>query len=241
MKKHFCAIVLVFATSVWFTSCIDIIEDMILHKDGSGKYAITMDMGEMMNDPMLKGMMESDEKNEMKDMDSTVYFKDLPDSVIKDNPDLWSRVHMRIYNNAKEEAFFVKINFDFKKVDEIAYLSANLSKVMNATKANPLAGEEAGQGGPSGFLDEGLGYMLKGKELVRKTADKVNEEPGEDLEMLKTFLGGAEYKMNFELPGKVKKVTIPNARVDGKKVTVVTPFLEILEKKTKMDGSISYK
>jgi hypothetical protein len=235
------SLVLVFCISIPFVSCIDIIEDMILNKDGSGKYSITIDMGSLMNDPLLKSMMEGEDSKKMEDMDSTVYFKDLPDSLIKDNPDLWKRVTMRIFSNAKEEAFFLKVNFDFKNVEEIAYLSANLNKVMDASKANPLASDQASAGGSSGLLDDGLGYMLKGKELIRKTKEKATEETSEDIEMLKTFMGDATYKLNFEMPGRVTKVTIPNAKVDGKKVTVVTPFLEILEKNTRMDGIVKYK
>ncbi len=243
MKNFLRSLIVVSCISFPFTSCIDIIEDMILKKDGTGTYSITIDMGEMMNDPMVKGLMEADEKNkgQNKDVDSTVYFRDLPDSVIKDNPDLWNRVHMRIYNSNKEEAFFVKIILDFKNVEEIAYLSANLSKVLDATKANPLVGEQPTAVAPTGFLSDGISYVLKGKELSRQTKSTTSKETVEDIEMMKTFLGGAEYKMNFEMPGKVKKATFPDAKVDGKKVSVVIPFLEMMEKGASIDGMIRYK
>ncbi len=241
MKNYLKSVLIVLVVSVCFTGCIDIIEDLVLRKDGSGKYTLTMDMSKMMSDPMLKGMMEADEKNEVKDMDSIVYFKDLPDSVTKDNPDLWSRVSMRIVNNSAKESFFVKINLDFKDVSEIGYLSANLNKVMDATMSNPLAGDQPSQGGPSGLIDEGLSYVLNGKELVRTSKPPNEDVSNEDLDMLKNFMGDAEYRMNFELPGKVRKVTLPNAKVEGKKVVVVVPFLQMMEKKTDLGGSIRFK
>ena len=243
MKRLVRSLVFVCCISFPFTSCIDIIEDMILKKDGTGTYAVTIDMGEMMNDPMLKGLMETDEKNKEKnkDIDSTVQLGDLPDSLIAENPDLWKRTKMHIYSNSKEEAFFVKISLDFKNVSEIAYLSANINKVMEKAKANPLGEEQASSGGSPGLLNEGIGYVLNGKELVRKTSTPQADEPTEDLEMMKSFLGSAEYKMNFEMPGKVKKATFPNAKVVGKKVSVVIPFLDILEKKANPDGMIGFK
>lgn len=241
MKKLFHTLFFVFFSAVFLPGCIDLIEDMVLNKDGSGKYALTIDMGKMMKDPLMKGMIEAGNNDEKKDMDSIIYFKDLPDSIIKDNPDLWSRVTMRIYNNVQEGSFLVKINFNFKRVEEIAYLSANINKVMQATKANPVIGDEPGRGGPSGLLDEGLVYVLKGKELIRKTGSKTAETPDEDMQMLKSIMGGAEYRLNIEMPGRIKQVSIPNARVDGRKLMVTTPFLDIMQKKATMDGSITYK
>ncbi len=41
-----------------FTSCIDIVEEMFLKKDGSGEYKLTMDMSAMMKEGAMKGMME---------------------------------------------------------------------------------------------------------------------------------------------------------------------------------------
>jgi hypothetical protein len=58
---------------------------------------------------------------------------------------------------------------------------------------------------------------------------------------MKSFLGGASHKINFEFPGKVRKVTIPNAKVNGKKVTVEASFADLMEKKVSLDGMIRYK
>lgn len=214
---------------------------MVLNKDGSGKYALTIEMGKMMKDPLMKGMIEAGNNDEMKDMDSIIYFKDLPDSIIKDNPDLWSGATMRIYNNVQEESFFVKIDFHFKRVGEIAYLAANINKIIDAKKANPVSGDQPSKGGPSGLLDEGLCYVLKGRKLHRKTETKTAETPEEDMQMLKSVMGGAEYRLSLEMPGRIKQVSIPNARIDGRKIMVTTPFLDIMQKKATMDGSITYK
>ncbi len=231
-----------FTFCILFTGCIDIIENLVLNKDGSGKYSITIDMGDMMKDPMMSGMMSADENNPFKNMDSVVYFKDLPDSVIKDNPDLWKRVSMHIFANEKDKAFYTTIRFDFKNVGEIEYVSKNIDKVLETTKKNPLTAEMGGGSSPTGMLTGITSYMLSGGELTRTSAQvKQGDEETQDLSMMKTFLGGASHKINFELPGKVRKVTIPNARIDGKKVTVEASFIDLLEKKVSLDGMIKYK
>ena len=40
------------------TSCIDMLEELYLNKDGSGTYNITFDMSGLFSDPMMKGMLE---------------------------------------------------------------------------------------------------------------------------------------------------------------------------------------
>jgi hypothetical protein len=84
--------------------------------------------------------------------------------------------------------------------------------------------------------------VLSGKELQRSSvAPESGEEGMEDLSMMKSFLGGASHKINFEFPGKVRKVTIPNAKVNGKKVTVEASFADLMEKKVSLDGAIKFK
>lgn len=40
------------------TSCIDILENILLAKDGSGKYELVIDMSGMLKDPMLKELIK---------------------------------------------------------------------------------------------------------------------------------------------------------------------------------------
>jgi hypothetical protein len=242
MKKLKLAFLPVFLFTILFTSCIDIIENMVVNKDGTGSYSVTMDMGKLMHDPFLKGMMEQSEGNNMEDKDSTFFMSELPDSLIGDNREFWSRVSMRVVTHEKEEEFYIKINLDYKDVSEISYLAKNLDKVMSSTNSNPLGSGEKGSGPTPGFLSESIKFAFSGKELVR-TSDDTNvfkDEPGEDLEMIKSFLSGAEYKINYQLPKKVRKVNMDNAKVNGKNVSVSVPLTDIMENKVSLNGSIRF-
>jgi len=229
--------------SILFTGCFDILEEISLNKNGTGQYSIKIDMSGLLKNPMLKGLMEGESNEALKDMDSVVYFKDLPDSVISDNPDLWKRVHMKIFSNKEKEMLYTSIHLEFKSPDEITYLSENFDKVMNKSKgAGPLSGDLMSAGAPSGFLSKGLSYSMEGKSLTRKSDPMtMKEEEAENLEMMKGFMGEAVYQINYTLPGKIKKVTMANASTNGKTVTSKVKMIELMENKVNLDGSIQFK
>ena len=54
------------------------------------------------------------------------------------------------------------------------------------------------------------------------------------------FLGTAKYTTIYNLPNRVKKVKMANAKIDGNTVTVENSMLDIMEGKAKLDGQISF-
>ncbi|MCU0376041.1 MAG: hypothetical protein MUF24_12110 [Chitinophagaceae bacterium] len=243
--RAYCSVLLL---CLLFVGCIEITESVKLNENGTGHFGIKIDMGKMFDDPMMKTMMESSEKSkEIDNIDSIIYFKDLPDSVIKDNPELWSRAKMHVVTRLKENKFYVEVDFDFKNVEEIAYFAANYNKIMDASKANPLsnssnAEEGEGQKQPE-FMANGLSYRLEGKTLVRKaTAAPGDKEPeGDEKEMMKSFLSGAVYKIQFDLPGKIQKSTFADGKIEGTRLTCETTLLDIMEQKKDMNGEVRFK
>ena len=229
--------------SFMFSGCFDILEDISLNKNGTGHYFIKIDMSGLLKDPMMKGLMAGESDEALKDMDSVVYFKNFPDSLISDNPDLWKRVHMKVFSNAGKELLYTSIHLDFKSLDEIAYLSENFEKVMSKSKgAGTLTDELMSGGAPSGFLSKGLTYTLKGKTLSRKSEKMtMKEEEAQNVEMLKGFMSEVNYQINYTLPGKIKKVTIANASVNGKVVATKVKMMDLMEGKVTLDGSIQFK
>lgn len=178
MLKQIWAYCSVWLLSLLFVGCIEITESVQLNKNGTGRFGLKIDMGKMLDDPMMKTLMGGSNKSKgMDNVDTVIYFKDLPDSAIKDNPELWSRAKMHVVTRPKDNLFYVKVDFDFKNVGEIGYFAANYNKVMDASKANPLVNSgstEEGNDGPklTEFMADGLSYSLKGRTLVRKTTHK---------------------------------------------------------------------
>lgn len=78
MLKHLRAFFSVGLVCILFAGCIEITETVQLNKNGTGKYGIKIDMGKLFEDPIMKSMLEETEnKNDMENIDSMVYFKKL--------------------------------------------------------------------------------------------------------------------------------------------------------------------
>jgi hypothetical protein len=155
---------------------------------------------------------------------------------------------MHVVTRPKDNLFYVKVDFDFKNVGEIGYFAANYNKVMDASKANPLVNSgstEEGNDGPklTGFMADGLSYSLKGRTLVRKTTHKPldNEPKDEEMEIMEGFLSEAVYKLMFDLPGKIKKSTFSDSKIDGSKLIAEITLLDIMEQKKDMSGKVRFK
>ena len=126
--KYFPSFLLLFF-SIIFTGCFDILEDISINADGSGKYSITFDMDGIISDPFMKEMvLESIKKdanlaigeNEKIVIDSTVFMKDDPQfDKFKDNKALWETAKMHMVVNEETGKMFANFGFDFDEVGDI--------------------------------------------------------------------------------------------------------------------------
>jgi len=241
-------ILLLLVVSFFLTGCLDVVEEMYLNRDGSGKYTVTIDMSGLFEDEFMKSMIKSSLEqqqdsdalnlgsNGLPEMDTTIYFKDMPADQMGGNPEFWKRVHSKIVMSESKGKFFTSINLDFASAADITYLYDNIGKIG---ESNSQLGGLAGEGG---LLPTNVAYAVTKNMLSRKTPKPANKaEDGEEMEMMKMFMGSANYRTVYHLPGNVKKVTIPNAKIQGKTVTVEASMLDIIDGKANIDGTIKFK
>jgi len=239
------------------TSCIDIVEEMFLKKNGTGKYVITMDMSALMEagtKEMLEGMMEEGQKEgdmEAKmptEMDTIMYFTDAPDSLKRkfSHPEILKKVSVHTIMSEAKEKMIIKFAIDFDDMKEIDYFLEDLDKLQgdNAMAGGlPGAGSDAGGGG--GLLPTGSAsgmFKLAKRKFTRMAGEKADATMSEEeLQMAKMFFADASYKTIYHFPGKIKKTTMKNATVDGKTLTMVLPLIDILEGKAAMEGDVCFK
>lgn len=246
MRKFFLFVVT--ASLFFLTGCLEVLEDVFINADGSGKYQITMDMSELFSDPMMKSMIDEAAKKETGrdadqplEMDSVMYFRNAPEfaqlsaaekSLIKD-------VALKMTASESQGKMVLQMVFPFQDVDDLQ----KMGEVMKKLEAN----KDAGAGGMMGngmFGAQGAQFAFSKKVFTRLPMPDPKEIMGDDassMEMAKMFFQGATYTTVYHLPGKVKKTSIANAQVDGNVVTVENNFLDILEGKAKMDGDIKFK
>lgn len=247
MKKLIFGLLL--SVSFLLTGCIDVIEELTLNKSGNGLYSVTIDMSSILQLASLKDIMnqagadgEAQQKLGLDKMekDTTIYFKDMPADLKEQTGDakFWDKAKMSMKMSESEKKMLVQISLDFDKIEDITFFYKNLGNVMKEG-----AGELGAAGGlpTEGLTPAGVAFKVAKKSLTRLPTPKNENAPkSEDLEMMKMFLGTAKYKTVYNLPNRIKKVKMANAKIDGNTVTVENSMLDIIEGKAKLEGQISY-
>lgn len=244
--KKFLGLFLI-ATLFSLTSCLNIIEEMKLNKNGSGKYILTFDMSDLLKDEFTKNMFNQmlEEQggidgNSLKgmDMDTLIYFKDMPAEERKklNKPEFWDQVLMRMNMSEQKKQLTAKIELDFKSVADIQYFYENLDKIT--ANSDQVASNMAN----GGLLPSGAAFLLKKNTLKRLPGPEMkNMFEGEEMEFVKMFFAESIYKTIYTMPGRVKKTTIEGAKVQGNTITVSSPMLDVFDGKVNLDGDIKFK
>lgn len=253
MKKWM--FLLVFTCSLFLTSCINILEEVFLNRDGSGKYSLTMDMSEMMSNPMMMGALKEAAEDapegtmpEKLEKDTVMYFTSMakPGQLTAEEARLLKDVNMKMSMSESKGKMFITIDMPFKHIDQLAEISKVMQKLQPEEGEDQSAGPFGGMGTFGGMTSTEKQFELKKNTLVRlpaaAQAGMMKEMFGEEqMEMAKMLFSSAKYETVYHLPGKVKKAKINGAVVDGNTVTVSNGFLDILEGKAKFEGEIKYK
>jgi hypothetical protein len=240
MNKFSAALLLV--ASFFLTGCLDVVEEIKLNRDGSGTYTVTIDMSQLFSDDFMKSMIMSSlaengfegAEEGIPEMDTVIYFGDMPENYSRKNPSFWKKVSSRIVMRENDAEYYTAIKLNFSNSDEIAYLLDNMSELDNT--GDPLGGI-TGQGG---LLPTGVSYAFANNTLTR-TSKKIEREADEESEMMKMFLTDATHKIVYYLPGSIRKTTIPNAQTNDNSVEVESSLLDMMDGKAQLDGYIKIK
>lgn len=242
MRKF--VLLLLSGSMLFLTSCFDIIEEVYLNKDGSGKYVTTIDASGLFSNPFMKSALEEAAKEEGgEDMelerDSMVYYKDMAgfadlttaeQAKVKD-------LNMRITMSESKGEFIITNKIPFKSLAELEEISSIIAKIQSEDEGGGLFS------GSNPFGSSAPQFKQAKRELIRLPDASSDEEEMDDetMDMARMFLSEAKMTTVYHLPGKVKKCDIPNAMVEGKMVTVENALLDMLDEKVTQAGSIKYK
>ena len=235
--------ILIIGLSLCFlTSCLNMTEVLTLNKDGSGVYSLVFDMSDILEDEFSKNMLSQMLAEEMNleinpeenwNFDTLLYFRDMPDVDRRkmENQAFWNRVSLDVNVSEVDSQLVFKLLLPFTELSDIDYFYENIN---NLNKQGNL--------GDANFLISKALFGLKKKKLTRlPIATASNMLEGEEIEFAKTFFANSSYTCIYNLPGKVKKTTIPDAKIEGNSVIQTLSYLDILEDKVKMDGEIKFK
>ena len=249
MKKTLLMVVV--TISILATSCISIIEELTLNKDGSGKYTYTIDMTALMELGALAQARQMTEEmpEEAIEMDTVVQaydmLKEQGSLEDMDKPEFWKKVKMVSKVSESEKVGKISFILDFEDMSDVDYFTKNMSKLLESDETAGMFSSMGLTGSTSNPLSFKKGWFSH--TLSRKTqegdseiGDMLEEEGGE---MVKMMLSGAEYVMIYNLPGKAKDVSNSDAKIsnDGKTVTIKADLLDQMEGKADLATTIKFK
>jgi hypothetical protein len=238
------------ACATLLSSCINIIEEMTVDKKGAGSYDLSVDMSSIMEMGMLGDLLKQGESSGLKittplggkvEKDTVIYLKNSLSAAAKaktGRPEFWDKVKMTMNVSEAKKKLGTTFHLDFDNIDDVGFFLKNINTVM---------AEGMGDSGksmlPPGLLPTLAGFKFSKKSLERLPAPKSDAaaSAGDEMEMMKMFLGTAKFTSIINLPGKVRKANLPNSKIDGTTVTTETPILDFISGKAKIDGNITFK
>ncbi len=244
--------ILILIASIIISSCT-ITEEVWIEKNGSGRYQMQMDLGQML--PMIAMMDTTGGLDDVETKDTVIHFSafseaDSFDLSEVERPELLEKVSVRIKMNMDNSEMIMSLATDFDYLEQITEIFQQVSKIKNLKKEksdNPTSMDN--------ILDlaneDGIGMTWRKGKLSRTEQTMDNDDMKKlggsemdegEMAMMESMFGGMEYKTIVHLPGKIKKVSDPNAVIEGKKTVIFTYDLAEILKKGKYGAfEISYK
>ena len=161
------------ACIILLSSCLDTEEKIVINKDNSGVYSLTIDMSRFLK------MMNQSAKNDSntkkpQQKDSTIYFKPFVDTstrlseqekeMLKDGS-----VHVKVDEPANEMKFV--FNLPFKKIQDLPYLRANYMKAMDKLNIKDQLGNKEKKDGEENNEDQRHSDMSTGSSSIIPAQD----------------------------------------------------------------------
>lgn len=250
------------------TSCFDIVEEFTIHEDGTGEYAMKMDMSKIMD--MITSMGKDAPKNSLDEMknsrDTVIFLKD----VLDENKDLTpeqkevlknGEMHKRMNAEAKE--MFFRFTYPFKNESDLQKLyqcsdqamkSANISNLIKKdgddkkkdSKETIMPG--LGKNNPAGNILATNQYCKLSitKDSFEKRVDKESMKSAmqadSSLKMMMPMMGSSYVTTIIHLPRPAKNVENPLAELSADKMTVTIkyPFSDYTERPGLLNLKINY-
>lgn len=237
------------------TGCIDILEEITLKKDGTGVFKLTMDISQVLSGPMMEGLRSELPKDgsgttEKLEMDSSMVFFDVLPAETKasmDDADFWKNVSLDMNISESKEVGLISFVVNFEEIGDIDKFYKGMVKLQedNNSDANKQLGGIMKMFGGSFTKDFKQLYKLKKRKITRfkqpKEAAGEGAEADENMAMMKMMMTDAKYKSIYHLPGKVKKASHPDAKIDGKDVMIEVNLLDYMEGKITLENEIKFK
>jgi len=212
-------------------------EEITIQKNGSGTYKLNVDMGGMMTG--MSGMSKNDSiKKDPEKLDSIIYVKDIleanKDSIAQlsesDRAMINATKDMKMRIRVDEEKGMMLMDFmlDFKNISEIDDIKQKLEK---ANQLQENKGKEEVE-----IENHEIHYsynkkMFKRSVLMKELSDEEQAKFDAAQKQSSMFLSGSNYKLIYNFPKKIKKVSYKDAQFsDNRKSLIIEIEMDSLTK-----------
>jgi hypothetical protein len=244
-----------------FAGCLDIDENVQVNKDGSGKWAVNTDMSQMID--LLQTYMGKDEmaKKGMQKMDTTIYMKDLVDTLSSLSPDKKAllrsgSIHIKLDVDAK--VFTTHMSFPFTDQASLEKLysamndgsmsSTRLLKGLTPGGDQPGQPDQASGGGPDiGQFNNVYDFTCKDGLMARhlnqeKWKALMNDPQMAQIKQASQMGMDISYTTVIQVPRPIKKVDNPLAKLseDKKTVTIKYNLMDMFDHPEQFSYNIEY-
>jgi hypothetical protein len=261
MKKL--KLVLVTLVSVFFVSCYEVNEEIVINENGSGSYVTRMDMSQLIEMLQTMGGEEELSKEGLdRPIDTTIMMKSLMDSakdVTAEQKDLLKNGKLQLQMNMKEKLMKMNVDLPFTGYDNLQKLMSGMGNsgtgIGEAFKAMfDKGGDKGGADMPSQPKSNQMDQLNGVFDVTVKNgvvSRKANTEKfkalmaNPEMEQMKQLSSsGMEilYTTTIKFPRPVKKSDNPLIKLsdDKKTVTMKYNLLEMMETPEKFSYTIEY-
>lgn len=249
-----------------------ITEKMIINDKGSGKFTYEIDGTKMMsmagsafkNDSDKDAKKGKDEKKK-KDIDSTFTFKEMfadkKDSIAKLSPEeqekikRMERFSVHMVMNEEKGIMNYSMFTDFASVQELQDVMNPVQSMKSLAPGgkNKSAGADAAipeDNSSTKFFFDGKTFKKTVSKIEKKkNNDAVEETKSEDelannmKQSMEMFYSESSFKVVYEFPKAVKKVSVQNATYseDRKTITIEYPLKEYMENPEKLNFEVEFE
>ena len=237
------------------SSCEEMKQDMVFHKDGSGEMNFSMTMGGEMMEMMMnsfEGGGDSVDANEPsqklidESRDTVMAFYDLmPDSILNkmDDADLLKKWVMKMSMSEEDQSIKIGIDMPFRSIDELKEMFKTMAHADDggamggAMSVDQVGGmiDTSFQWSP-GHIHFGGSNLSDFPEYDEMMAEIGGPDNEETMAMIAMMFGDLSFDLTITAPGEIYRCDCPFGEVQGNNLVInynIMDMFENLEEYTK--------
>ncbi len=242
-----------------FSGCLDITEQITVKENGSGEFALNMDMSKVVD--MMQAFMPPDQMKELENArDTTINLKDIADTssaLSADQKALMKDATLRMQMNMAEKILKIDMTYPFKNMSDLQKLYTNLGEagtnmgaIMNGINPSAPAPPTGGRDPEMKMISAYFDLETKSHSITRKLNKEKYAKLNDDamLQQMKQMgemagaLGATTMNTVIKLSSPAKKITGSKAELsaDKKIVMLKNELMNIFDHPEVFEFTIEY-